>query len=153
MKWKLSIGGFSKVIRDINSCRVIPRHCPSIVYLWFCLWSVTSTVRIQYTSTVTSSSASFQVKRVQQTIHLIMGGSFPTIARFQDSDFFQKAIKNSIEMHVECDFSTFRIPTLTLCCPWLMKFAMWFKMENRLGVWTLGFFGLELYLYNKSATL
>ena len=30
-------------------------------------------------------------------------------AGFQDSDIFQRAIKNGVEMHFECDFTPFRI--------------------------------------------
>ena len=57
--------------------------------------------------------------------HLIfVGGTFQATARFQDSDLFQKAItwcQNTLWVWFftfECDFSPFRIQTLTLPRPW-----------------------------------
>ena len=46
-----------------------------------------------------------------------MGGTFQATAGFQDSDFFQKTVKNSFEMDFECEFSPFRIQTLTWSNP------------------------------------
>ena len=40
-----------------------------------------------------------------------MGGTFPATARFQDSDL--EGTKDGVQMHFGCDFSPFRIQTLT----------------------------------------
>ena len=46
-----------------------------------------------------------------------MNGTFQATAGFQDLDIFQKAVKKGFEMHFECEFSPFRIQTLTRSHP------------------------------------
>ena len=52
-----------------------------------------------------------------------MGGTFEATVGFQDSDFFSESNKNGVEMHFECDFSLFRIQTLTQSHP-----LLWFSL-------------------------
>ena len=52
-----------------------------------------------------------------------MDGTFRATVGFQDSDFFSESNKNGVEMHFECDFSLFRIQTLTQSHP-----LLWFSL-------------------------
>ena len=47
-----------------------------------------------------------------------MDGTFLATAGFQEPDFFQRVIKNCVEINSESDFSSFRVQSSTLFHPW-----------------------------------